>query len=379
MKVLFLTNVPAPYRVAFFNELGKLCELTVLFEKKTSDERDQSWKNYRFEHFKGIFLKGKSIDVDSAVCPEVIRYLKPGAFDHIIVANFLSPTGMMAIIWMRMHRMGYWLESDGGFAKDGVGIKEKIKTHFIKGAKGYFSTAAEHDKYYMQYGAPGQGMQRYPFTSLRQEDIFSSVADSVEKKILRRKLSAAEKNLILSVGRFSYLGGYGKGYDALIRAAQRLPDDIGWYIVGGTPTEEFVKIVKDSGLHNIHFIEFMEKDALKEYYRAADAFVLMTVSDVWGLVINEAMSCGLPVITTDKCVAGLELVEEGENGYIVPVGDDQALAARLQTILEEPARAEEMGRRSLARIREYTIENMARKHMEAFEQIKKRNQNENTD
>lgn len=379
MKIAFLTNVPAPYRVDFFNELGKRCELTVLFEKTTSDERDDSWSNYKFEHFEGIFLKGKSIDVDSAICPGVLSYLNPGVFDHIIVSNFLSPTGMLAILWMRMKKMEYWLESDGGFAKDGIGLKEKIKTFFIKGAKGYFSTAREHDKYYMQYGAPADRIYRYPFSSLKQTDVFQSPADLEGKELVRSKLSVAEKYMVLSVGRFSYLNGYGKGYDALIRAAQRLPDDIGWYIVGGTPTEEFVKIVKDSGLHNIYFIEFMEKDALKEYYRAADAFVLMTVSDVWGLVINEAMSCGLPVITTDKCVAGLELVEEGENGYIVPVGDDQALAARLQTILEEPARSEEMGRRALEQIREYTIENMARKHMEAFEQIKKRNQNENTD
>lgn len=378
MKVLFLTNVPAPYRVDFFNELGKMCELTVLFEKTTSDERDNSWRNYQFEHFKGVFLRGKSIDVDSAVCPEVIKYLKPCVFDHIIVANFLSPTGMLAILWMRMKKMGYWLESDGGFAKDGVGLKEKIKTFFIKGAKGYFSTAVEHDKYYMQYGAPAEKIYRYPFTSLKQTDVFQSPADLEEKELLRQKLAVREKYMVLSVGRFSYLNGYGKGYDAMIRAAQRLPQNIGWYIVGGTPTEEFAEIVRNSGLINIHFVDFVDKGALKEYYRAADVFALMTVSDVWGLVINEAMACGLPVITTDKCVAGLELVAEDKNGYIVPVGGDEALADRLKRVLADPAKVEEMGKKSLELIQEYTIENMAEKHIEAFERIKKRNKNEDS-
>ena len=56
VKILFLTNVPAPYRVDFFNELGKMCQLTVLFEKDSSDERDRSWKKYRFENFEGIVL-----------------------------------------------------------------------------------------------------------------------------------------------------------------------------------------------------------------------------------------------------------------------------------------------------------------------------------
>ena len=63
MKLLFLSNVPSPYRVDFFNELGKYCDLTVLFEKTTSDERDESWKKYQFNTFRGIFLRGKTISV----------------------------------------------------------------------------------------------------------------------------------------------------------------------------------------------------------------------------------------------------------------------------------------------------------------------------
>ena len=47
-KILWLTNIPSPYRVAFFNELGKQCSLTVLFEKASSDVRDDDWKNYSF-------------------------------------------------------------------------------------------------------------------------------------------------------------------------------------------------------------------------------------------------------------------------------------------------------------------------------------------
>ena len=149
-------------------------------------------------------------------------------------------------------------------------------------------------------------------------------------------------------------------------AHQRLPEDIGWYIIGGQPTEEFARIVEDTGLQNIHFVDFMDKEALKEYYRAADIFALMTVGDVWGLVINEAMACGLPVITTDKCVAGVELVEEGKNGYIVNVGDDKALADRVKEILQTPGKSEEMGKHSLETIQAYTIENMAKVHMEVF-------------
>ena len=78
MRVLFFTNVPSPYRVEFFNELGKLCELTVVFEKKTSNERDKSWGEYKFETFNGVFLPGISISTDSAFCFGFKKIIKEG-------------------------------------------------------------------------------------------------------------------------------------------------------------------------------------------------------------------------------------------------------------------------------------------------------------
>ena len=93
--------------------------------------------------------------------------------------------------------------------------------------------------------------------------------------------------------------------------------------------------------------------------------MLPTREDIWGLVINEAMAYGLPVITTDRCVAGLDLVEDGVNGYIVPVGDEKALAEKMNLALRADLQA--MGAVSLEKIRPYTIENMARSHVEILE------------
>ena len=167
--------------------------------------------------------------------------------------------------------------------------------------------------------------------------------------------------MVLSIGQFIPR----KGFDILMRAAAGLEKDIGFYIVGGEPTEEYRKLREELGLENVHFVGFRKKDALARYYRAADLFVLPTREDIWGLVINEAMAYGLPVITTDRCVAGLELVEEGVNGSIVPVEDDAALAGKMKEILSSDL--EKMGTASLEKIRAYTIENMAKAHVAIFE------------
>lgn len=59
MRVLFLTNIPSPYRIDFFNELGKLCELTVLFEREDATNREANWLKNEIQYFKGVFLSGK--------------------------------------------------------------------------------------------------------------------------------------------------------------------------------------------------------------------------------------------------------------------------------------------------------------------------------
>lgn len=366
MKILFLTNVPSPYRVDFFNELGKYCDLTVVFEKKFSGERDKAWKDYNFANFKGVFLKGISISTDSVVSFGAVKFVKDRRFDFIICANFSSPTGLWAVRYMKRHKIPYWLETDGGSPKSGSGIKEKLKRWVISGAAGYFSTSRENDKYFLAYGASSERIFRYPFTSLFEKDLFPELPTAARKAELRKKLGMTERIVILSVGRFTYLGGYGKGYDVLLRAAQNLPRDIGWYIVGGEPTPEFLKLTEEAGLQNVHYVDFQRKEELKEYYRAADLFVLMTVGEAWGLVVNEAMACGLPVITTDRCIAGTELVEEGRNGYLLPVGDDKGLVERLQALCTNPNVLSGMGEASLKKIRDYTIEQMANSHMQIF-------------
>lgn len=368
MKILFITNVASPYRVDFFNELGKYSDLTVLFEKRKSDERGNAWDGYQFLNFKGVFLHGKSINTDTAICPGVVRYVKDRSFDHIICANFTSPTGMIAIEYMRLHGIHYWLESDGGFAKDGKGIKEKLKKHFIAGAKGYFSTAREHDKYYLAYGAPKELLYRYPFTSLKREDLMPVRPSDEEKTALKKILGIKEEKCIISVGRFSYLEGTGKGFDTLLNMAEQLDNSIGVYIIADTPTDEFLRRKEAGGekLSNLHFIDYMKKNVLFQYYRAADIFMLLTRGEAWGLVINEAMAHGLPVITTSKCVAGMELVKNGENGYIIEPGNETIALESAMRILDSDELREKMSRKSIAVIADYTIENMSEIHLKTL-------------
>ena len=69
LKVLYLTNIPSPYRVDFFNELGKQCDLTVLYERKAATDRDSSWSGDGATTFTEVFLPGIRTKADAALCP----------------------------------------------------------------------------------------------------------------------------------------------------------------------------------------------------------------------------------------------------------------------------------------------------------------------
>lgn len=369
MKVLLLLNAPTPYRMDFCNELGKKVDLTVLYERHDSKDRVKEWHSrIKAQNFKEIFLKGIKNGMETAFCPGVIKYLKKGHYDLIEVGGYSTPTGMLAITYLVKHNIPFILNTDGGKKKNDCKIKYLIKRHFISKPDYYLSTSKVTDDYLINYGANGSKIFRYPFSSLKKSDILNELISADDKKKIRQKLGINYNKVIISVGRFIPL----KGFDVLMQSAVKYNDDVGVYIVGGNPTVEYIKMKEKLGLNNVHFIDFMSKEKLKEYYLAADIFILPTRNDIWGLVINEAMAHGLPVITTDNCVAGLELIEDGKNGYIVPVDDAEAIYQSSIKLLEKPELIKKMAINNLKKISEYTIENMAIRHYEIYKNILKR-------
>jgi len=365
MRVLFLTNVPSPYRVEFFSELGKSVELTVLFERQSASDRDVRWKSKSYENFNAVFLKGKPIGTDASIGIDVLHYLKKALYDIIIISGYSSPASMLAIAYCVLKKIPYIISSDGAFVKKDRLYKKILKQFIIGNAKAWLCTGKISYEYLKLYGAKEENIYIYPFTSLKNEDIISEILNPKQKMVFRRKLGINEEKVVLSVGRFTC----GKGYDVLLNSCKNIHQKAGVYIIGGKPTEEYLRIKESLQLTNVHFINFKSKDELREYYKAADLFVLPTRNDIWGLVINEAMSCGLPVVTTDKCIAGLELIENNINGYIVQVNNEKELTEKINKLLSDCNLCKSMAQANFEKIQDYTIEKMAKRHVEIFKQI----------
>lgn len=362
-KILFYTNIPSPYRVDFFNELGKYCELTVLFESTHSTERDDLWKQYRFDNFEGIIMSGKRTAVDMAFCPEIIRHLRAKKYDEIVITIMASLTSILAVNWLRLHHIPFIYEGDGGFVHPENRLKYMLKKNVISHAKYCFSTSAAFDEYCKKYGAAPERIYRYPFTSVWEKDVMKETLSDPDKRVLRTQLGIQEEHMLISVGQMIHR----KGFDILLRAAEVLDQSWGIYLVGGQPSDELRSLMDELSLENVHFVDFMPKDKLCSYYQAADLFVLPTRDDPWGLVVNEAMANGLPVITTIRCIAGLEMVEDGVNGFLYEPEDVDQLKGILTEVSNGSLNLAQMADAALQTAKKYTIEQMVEAHCRYME------------
>ncbi len=354
MRVLFTTNIPSPYRVAFFNELGKHCELHVLFERKASNERDKSWSKYNFINFNGIFIKGIALGDSSKLCLTIGSYIKKINPEIVVVCNFSNPTGIILVNYCIKHKIKYYVEADGGFeVTKKSGFKYKLKKKMFNNAIGCFSSAKESDKYYTSCEVNQDKLIRYHFSSIFRKDI------------IKNKEKNNDKIKLLFVGQFIHR----KGVDVLLKSVAKIKElDFHLDIVGGLPTEEYLNIVKENGIEDkITFCGFKPFDEIKNMMNDADVFVLPTREDIWGLVINEAMAFGDAIITTNRCIAGLELIENGKNGFMVDVDNVDALANAMKTIITNKNMLQLMQLNSLLKIKDYTIEQMVEDHLAVFQ------------
>ena len=238
MKVLFLTNIPSPYRVAFFNELGKSCTLTVAFQAHSFAHRHKSWQNFQTDFFQAFFFSPTMRYKTHILCCGVLKLLKQN-WDAIIVGGYSSLTNMLAIEYMRLKKIPFYLEVDGGLIRPDNKPKFWLKKHFISAASEWFSSGKETTKYLTHYGTNSAKIYEYPFTSVLEKDILTALPTPEQKQTLRQKLGITEEKVLISVGRFSYQNGYGKGYDILMKSCELFPADIGTYIIGDKPTAEF--------------------------------------------------------------------------------------------------------------------------------------------
>gem|GEM_PF-416478 len=161
-----------------------------------------------------------------------------------------------------------------------------------------------------------------------------------------------------------------KGIHYLLDAFAELkaPDAELWLVGAGLPEAVEYYRRRASADPRIRLVGHVPKADLQAYYRQAAAFVLPSLADAYGLVVLEAMACGLPVIVTENC-GSKEAVRAGVDGFIVPIRDPAAIRQALLRLKDDPAMRVQMGAAAAKRAREFTWERYGDNLMEAYAEI----------
>jgi len=161
-----------------------------------------------------------------------------------------------------------------------------------------------------------------------------------------------------------------KGVDILLEAFQRLPDHARLLLVGReAELPEILAGQRPEVRARVLYEGFQPPEALPHYFALADVFVLPSRYDGWGVVVNQALGAGLPVICSDRVGAGFDLVKEDENGLKFPAGDASALARCMERFMKEPECIEPLGNSSREKARGYVPEAGAEKWVDAIRAI----------
>lgn len=185
-----------------------------------------------------------------------------------------------------------------------------------------------------------------------------------EKERFKRRHGLQER-VLLSVGQFIER----KGFEDLLTAYGTLDNGkTSLVLIGGGPLKErYERIIREKKLRNVHLLGFMEADSLTSFYRCADVFVMPTRYDIWGLVLNEALVFGLPIVTTCGAGAAYSLVEHDVNGFVTAVGDSDNFARCCRTLLRDESLRQRFAAAALRKAEDYTVGRMAERHLEIFE------------
>jgi glycosyltransferase involved in cell wall biosynthesis len=164
-----------------------------------------------------------------------------------------------------------------------------------------------------------------------------------------------------------------KGVDVLLQAfAQLIQSGLSARLLLVGREAELPKMLTSlpsSVVQHINYAGFQAPEDLPHFFKQADLFVLPSRYDGWGVVVNQALGAGLPIICSDAVGAAYDLVDPGENGKIVPAGDPNALLEAVESYLKNPAAITAAGQASLLKAKEWTPEVGAEHWLQVFEYL----------
>lgn len=371
IRLAWVSTHPIQYQAPLLRQIAACpdIELTALFFSDFSTRsfvdpefnRTIHWDTPLLEGYHSEFLPGTGSQVSAikAFEPRVgglYERLQKGNFDAVLVQGW-QHYGMLKAAWlakraglqvlMRCEATDHVASSKGLKGK----VREAVVSFLLSNVDKCLAIGTRNRDFYLRRGFKAENIGSMPYCV--DNDHFRQKAEATYVSALRAELGMdADRPVILYASKLMRR----KFPDELLQAYAQLPEPRPYLLYVGdgelrTALEAEVKVQK---LGDVRFLGFRNQSELPAFYALADIFVLPSINETWGLVINEAMNAGCAIISTDQVGSAVDLVEHGKNGYVLKAGDIPALTDALNSCLDQE-RLQAMQAESLKRIEHWGI------------------------
>jgi len=374
MRVAFINSHPIQYHAKWFRALAEQpgLDVDVLYcHNATQAEQADAgfgvsfeWDVPLFDGYRYRFLRNAARQPSIASfsgldTPELQTLIRGGQYDAVVTNGWHFKSAWQAIWACWQSGVPILVRSDSHLHTDRGVVKSLLKAApyraFIPRLDGCLPVGRWSADYFRYYGAEPNRVHIVPHVV---DSTFESESNRVADQRPRFRESwgfGPEDTVFLFAGKFIAKKRPLDFVRAVHRAHVQNPRVVGLMVGDGLLRRDCEAAARESGLP-IRFVGFLNQSEIIPAYVAADVLVLPSDGgETWGIVVNEAMSCGKPAFVSDRVGCGPDLVIASETGFIFPLGDVEVLSSLMTEGAADPNRLVAMGENARRRMRDYSV------------------------
>jgi len=342
-KILIIHNIITPIRNYYFNHFKtffakKNIDFKVIF--LSHSDKNRHWKNFDDMKFEYEVLDNFAIRVGKKdlftffVNLNLKKVLQRENPDVIICAGWDHFAAYYANYWCRKNKKKFilWSGSTNYEKSWRRRLFNPLVKYLVKRTQHFFAYGTRAKQYLENLGANSKQIQILWNTC--DLKTFKNYQKTHNQNTLKKNLGLQGKTILLFNGQIIERKGIFElisGFKILNKKHQNF---VLLLIGKGQAEKKLKKKIQIEKIKNIRFLGHLDYHKLPEYYSLADLFILPSEEEVWGLVINEAMACGLPILTNKTVGASSDLVKHGQNGYIMQICTGQEIVKGVDFIIQ---------------------------------------------
>lgn len=357
MRVLMIYIEPAPYimdLIRVMREQYPELQLRVLFISASSS---QPWESRLDDGISELLQEGRF-----AALKQIFLEIRRGNFDWLHLAGWGHPLLLSALLIGAAFRRRISMESDTQLLIGQGGWKNKVKQLFYPRlfslVEILFPGGTRQQEYFRHYGV-SETKIRIAQMTVDVTAIMHHVHDARNRAVtIKQQMGLPKAGLFfLYVGRLNEFKG---GVEDLIDAFTLMKEYQSIYLVIAGDGD-LRAMVEDAAktMHRIIYLGRIHTQQVRDLYAVGDVLVLPSHFDNWGLVVNEAMAAGLPVIASDRVGCVDDLVRHGETGLVFPAQSVEELAGAMQTLANDYLLRDRLGNEGRKLISRWRLEDEA--------------------